>query len=461
MLRLVSASLLVAKREDKLRVLDEVSSLDWQDCPSGWQDNFLPMDISDYSMWPKLTDMFPWQHTGVEFKRTWPICPDKDTLAQRWKKLVGEKNIDRRAEMFGETRDRGIGGVYASPVLPSGRPIKALVAEDKPPEPRPYAYRALDVQWTLTDARLGDYLKSVLWATDGPQQVFMTSLLTTVLGAGPASMVSAFVPDRHHFRGSFGGKDVIPLWRDADATDANVNYELVKKLEDTYSRSVCPDDIFAYCYGILSSPAYVDTYAKQLANPGPRIPITKDAALFDSVAMLGRRLIWLHTYGTRFAPTDENQDVFPSTKARVDGTSEQYPQSWHYDSDTYELRIGEGIVVAPVSPEVMTFSLSGRQVIKSWLDYRVGRGAGRRSSDLDFIRPNEWHFSRDLLQLIAVIEATVEMHHDLAVNLANVTSGSCFTDDEIPHLPPDDKHNYAPKVTGEHGGAGHLFDTDV
>jgi len=65
------------------------------------------------------------------------------------------------------------------------------------------------------------------------------------------------------------------------------------------------------------------------------------------------------------------------------------------------------------------------------------------------------------LQLIAVIEATVGMHPDLALNLANVTAGSCFTDDEIPPLPTDDKHNYAPKVTGEHGGAGHLFDTDV
>jgi hypothetical protein len=109
----------------------------------------------------------------------------------------------------------------------------------------------------------------------------------------------------------------------------------------------------------------------------------------------------------------------------------------------------------------MAFSLSGRQVIKLWLDYRVGQGAGRRSSDLDFIRPDEWHFSRDLLELIAVIEATVEMHPDLALNLASVTAGSWFTDDEVPSLPTGDKHNYAPKVTGEHGGAGHLFDTDV
>jgi len=459
----VHYSRIEGNRTEKLEALDKVvsfESLVWQDCPSGLQDNFLPAAMGDYATWPKLTKVFPWQHTGAQFKRTWPICPDKDTLAQRWKKLVGEKNIDRRAEMFGETRDRGIGGVYASPGLPSGGSIKALVAEDKAPEPRPYAYRALDVQWALVDTRLGDFLKPVLWAADGAKQVFMTSLLTDALGAGPASMVSAHVPDLHHFCGR-GGKDVIPLWRDADATDANVNSELVKKLEETYSRSVGPEDIFAYCYGILSSPAYVDTYANELANPGPRVPITKDTKLFDSTVALGRRLIWLHTYGTRFAPAGEKREVLPSTKARVDGTSEQYPQSWHYDSDTYELRIGEGIVVAPVSPEVMTFSLSGRQVIKSWLDYRVGQGAGRRSSELDLIRPDEWHFNRDLLQLIAVIEATVGMHPDLALNLANVTAGSCFTDDEIPPLPTDDKHNYAPKVTGEHGGAGHLFDTDV
>ncbi len=43
-------------------------------------------------------------------------------------------------------------------------------------------------------------------------------------------MVAADVPDLHQFRGSFGGKDAIPLWRDAAATQPNVTAGLLDRL---------------------------------------------------------------------------------------------------------------------------------------------------------------------------------------------------------------------------------------
>jgi hypothetical protein len=52
-------------------------------------------------------------------------------------------------------------------------------------------------------------------------QIYLTSLLTDVLGEGPAAVATAFIPDLHHFRNR-GAKDVIPLWRDFEATEPNV-----------------------------------------------------------------------------------------------------------------------------------------------------------------------------------------------------------------------------------------------
>jgi predicted helicase len=58
-------------REQKLAELYNVNgfgSLDWKPCMEGWQKPLLPQGEGDYYAWPELTDVFPWQHSGVELK---------------------------------------------------------------------------------------------------------------------------------------------------------------------------------------------------------------------------------------------------------------------------------------------------------------------------------------------------------------------------------------------------------
>lgn len=130
----------------------------------------------------------------------------------------------------------------------------------------------------------------------------MTSLLTGLLGGGPAAIVSALVPDLHHFRGSFGAKDVVPLWRDTNAEEPNVTEGLLEQYAATVGTDVDPEELFAYCYAILSAPSYTTRFAAELEVPGPRIPLTGDSELFETAVELGERLVWLHTYGARFVP---------------------------------------------------------------------------------------------------------------------------------------------------------------
>ena len=59
-------------REAKLRLLDELESyaeLEWRNCPSDWHAPFLPSGTGAFFDWPLLTELFPWQHSGVQFKR--------------------------------------------------------------------------------------------------------------------------------------------------------------------------------------------------------------------------------------------------------------------------------------------------------------------------------------------------------------------------------------------------------
>ena len=193
----------------------------------------------------------------------------------------------------------------------------------------------------------------------------------------------------------------------------------------------------AYCYALLAAPSYTARFFEELEIPGPRIPVTTDAALFERAVELGRRLIWLHTYGERFVPPGERARRIPQGAARyekpIPATEAGFPTSHGYDEATRELRVGDG-VFAPVSPEVRAFSVSGLDVVGSWLDYRMKDGAGRRSSPFDAIRPTIWpeSFTKELLELLWVLEHTVALGPELDATLDAVVAAPTIQATELP-----------------------------
>ena len=73
-------------RTEKLVALDAItgfSTVEWQECPENWQSPFRPTGGGQYFDWPLLKDLMPWQHSGVQLKRTWPIATDTETLERR------------------------------------------------------------------------------------------------------------------------------------------------------------------------------------------------------------------------------------------------------------------------------------------------------------------------------------------------------------------------------------------
>jgi hypothetical protein len=443
-------SMVDGSREEKLQQLASIESFDhleWEQCFSDWEDPLLPEREGNFFAWPLLTDLFPWQQSGAQFKRTWPIAVDKEALAERWKQLLATPP-ERRAGPFRETRDRQVSRGYNDLRQPDLRQdqIDSLPADTPPPPIERYAYRSLDRQWALVDSRLADFPRRVLWSAWGDGQVYLTSLLTKVLGQGPGAIAAAAVPDLDCFSGR-GAKDVIPLWLDSQGQKANAVKGLLSRLDEVLEREVAFEDFFAYAYGILSAD-YTSRFAMELEVPGPRIPITKDADLMAEMAELGGRLIWLHTYGERFVPPGEKYGVIPPGSARctvaVPGDRENYPETYVYKEEDKRLHVGDG-VFEPVAPEVWEFSVSGLQVVKSWLSYRMKEGAGKRSSKLDEIRPETWPnpFTGELCELLWIIEETLELTPKLEALLDRIVEGPVFEADELPQ--PDEAERAAPK----------------
>ena len=442
-------------REEKLQVLDAIhafADFEWHDCPEGWSDHFRPRGTGPYFDWPLLSDVFPWQVSGAQIKRSWPIAPDQATLERRWTGLLASED---RATAFHETRDRKVGGSYGP--LPGGAPGRAapiarLAREEPPPPLARYAYRSFDRQYVIRDSRVGDYMRLVLWSVQGPAQMYLTTLLTHPLGTGPALTVCAEVPDLHHFRGSFGGKDCMPLWRDKAGSTANLVPGLVERLEETYENAVSPEDLLCYCYGVLASTAYTERFQDELETPGPRVPLTVDWSLFVRARDLGRRLIWLQTYAERLCPPGEIPGRVPSGIARctrpVSNHPDQYPDEFSFDAETQVLNVGQGSF-APVSSAVWEYQVSGLAVVDSWLGYRMRRRRGRRSSSLDDIHPERWTapFTTELLQLLWILEATIGLQMSQADLLEEIIAAPLFAGDELPG--PSEESRLAPGAIAE------------
>ena len=430
-------------REEKLAKIAEIDSfatLSWQDAMAGWMKPFLPQGGGDYWNWPLLTDLFPWQHSGVQFKRNWPIAETKDLAQARWNALLIEA-VSQRGKALKESTARRVIAQYRSCWPSAGeserlKSVATLSAADAPDRLVSYGFRSFDRQFALLDARVCDRPRPDMLVAESAHQTYMTSLLAGVLGVGPSAVVSSHVPDLHYFCGR-GGKDIIPLWRDFDATAPNITTGLLEQLSESYGGSVSAEDLFAYVYALLATPRFVESFSEELTIPGPRLPLTRDPALFTETATAGRELIFLHTCGERFVPEGVKSGHVPkgaaSLNIAIPDTPDAYPEDYEYDPATRSLRIGTGLICG-LERDVFEFSVSGLEVVKSWLNYRMKAGAGRKSSPLDDIRPERWtmQMSQELLQLLWLLERTLASYPVLSDLLDRVVAGPLFTAAELP-----------------------------
>lgn len=429
-------------RKEKLTALDKISStsdLKWQDAPSGWQAPFRPEIKNEFSTWPEITDLFPWQNNGVQCKRTWVIAPDEGNLSERWQALLKSSN---RADYMRESGDRTIAlpqhDLFEPEIkLPA---IETLNAGEKHQKIIRYAYRSFDRQFLLADNRLISRPRPPLWQTRSEEQLYFSSLFTNPLGGGPALSACSDIPDLHYFRGSFGAKDIMPLYRDSSAKEVNILPGLLELLNSTFGQKVSPEDFAGYVYGILAQPEYTCRFAKDLTNREIRVPLTKNSKLFFETAEYGKRLIWLQTYGTRMTSKDCPRNRIPKGTAKclkaVPDTEGKYPNEFSFDKSNQMLYVGEG-QFGPVSEEVYEFEVSGLKVVQSWLGYRMRERGGRKSSPLDDIRPKVWtyEFTRELLELLWVLEKTIEGYPAQKQLLERVLNGDLFKEKELPKVP--------------------------
>ncbi len=383
--------------------------------------------------------------------RTWPISPSQVVLLKRWQELLADPNVNLRSEKFvtGTTGRNVHSTINTHPHLQSLASLQPLA------NPEPFVHigwRSFDTQTTFADPRLINLERPALWQSLSKKQVFLVSPYTARMSNGPAATISLGVPDKHYFCNR-GGKDVIPLYRDKEATQPNIANGLLEFLSDAYNTPVTPEDFLCYTYALIAHGGYTGKFTEELGNSAARFPITKSLELFTEACEIGRELLWLHTFGERFTSTSRPQKRVP----RINGIGWKTPvtaipqtvKDISYNVDTQELHVGDGIVTG-VRSDVKEFSVSGMNVLDKWLGARtckgIGRAASKNASLLDQIRPEEWEdeWNDELLDLIRVLTRTLELGDAQMTILNQIIEGEIF---DAAHLPqPTEAQRKVPKT---------------
>ncbi len=436
------------RREEKFAALGKLSlhGKGWADAPDGWREPFFPAATGDWATFPALRDFFVYDGSGVMPGRTWVIAPDAQSLRDRWDRLVAEKDPAKKETLFHpHLRGGQLGDKFAAKPLSRGlaghEERLAPVAEDTRPAIAPvrYAFRSLDRQWIVPDARLINQPNPTLWAAHSGRQVYLTAPDDRSPSNGPALTSSSLVPDLHNYNGR-GGR-VYPLWSDAAATRPNIAPEMLSLLADTLGE-VSPQDVMAYIAAVMAHPAFTARFQPDLVQPGLRVPLTADPALFAEAVEIGREVIWLHTYGERYVDAEAGRPQGPPRMAQgqrptisgdgaIPGTAEDFPDTMEHDGAKRRLLVGKGFV-DNVSTEMWNYEVSGKQVVRHWFSYRRRDrsrpqiGDRRPPSPLDKVQPDHWlaEYTSDLIDLLNVIGRLVALEPRQADLLERILAGS-------------------------------------
>jgi hypothetical protein len=429
----------------------------WIDCPDEWRAPFLPAAAREWGEFPALDDFFTYNGSGVMPGRTWVIAPDADSLRRRWDRLIHENDPARKETLFhphmprGELGDRHVAKVPTERL--TGNEARMLsVGSDRGPVITPirYGFRSFDRQWIIPDYRLINRPNPAIWQWHSSRQVYLTAPHDRTPTNGPALSFCALIPDLHHYHGR-GGR-AFPLWANAAGTEPNLRPALLARLGELYGHPVVAEDVMAYLAAVAAHPAYTARFAADLVQPGLRIPLTGEPALFDAAVGLGREVIWLHSFGERFADPAAGRPAGPPRLAAggpripaggaIPSDAEHMPDTISYDSANRRLRIGAGHI-DNVPPAVSVYEVSGKQVLVHWFSYRRRHrdrpiiGDRRPPSPLGDIQPDSWlaEYTTELLNVLNVLARLVLLEPAQADLLERICAGPTLSR-EVLGAPP-------------------------
>jgi hypothetical protein len=366
---------------------------------------------------PLLSELMPWSVPGLRAGREWVRSAHPEILAARWRRLA-EAEPPQRAELFRASRSRTVDS--AVPQLPGQRTSTRRLSQEPGPAPEPARIRhgAFDRQWLLADQRLLDQPRPELWRVADGRQLFAT-VQPHDSGDTPALSFSTELPDGARPKGV--GR-IHPLYRRPGGLEPNLTPGLTALLRRRLGVKVSPEELLAWIAAVTAHP---------VGRTGEEVPVPlpADPELWTEGLDLGRRVLWLHTYGERFAaelgPLRMPGGRRPFVRERVTGL----PDALDHDAEDDSLLIGTGRL-SPVARSAWEFHAAGEPVLSRWFTERCADPEAR-SGTLEALGLTGWpqQYTADLVDLVTVLTQLAELRPSLADLTTRAADGGITTDD--------------------------------
>ncbi len=339
---------------------------------------FIPRDerlLKTYGNYPKITDIFPVNSVGIVTAR------DKLTIhwtpEETWTTVLNFSKLDvelaRRTYRLGkDARDWKV-DLAQKDLMGSGPDRKKIV---------PVLYRPFDVRYTYYTGKSRGFLCM-------PRPEVMRHMMRENLGvtAGRQGQVTgrsnvwnlAFVTENIidlnlYYR---GGELLFPLYlcpaKENEGLlsslyqtekEPNIAPKVFEKLSGIYGRKPTPEEIFQYIYAVLYSNIYRTKYAEFLKIDFPRIPFTKNHALFSTMAKYGQELVDLHL----LQPKELDPPI-----AKFQGKGDNKVDKLKYNEKETRLYFNPSQYFEGIAEEIWQYQIGGYQVCSKWLKDRKGR----------------------------------------------------------------------------------------
>lgn len=127
-----------------------------------------------------------------------------------------------------------------------------------------------------------------------------------------------------------------------------------------------PEDVIHYAYSVFHSPTYRSRYTEFLKGDFPRLPLTRDVALFRNLCASGKELVALHLM-------EQLPKLETSYPVAGDNMADKVRYTEPANGVPGRVWINQTQYFDNVPPEVWGYHIGGYQVCQKWLKDRKGR----------------------------------------------------------------------------------------
>ncbi|MFN6179103.1 MAG: type ISP restriction/modification enzyme, partial [Dolichospermum sp.] len=163
----------------------------------------------------------------------------------------------------------------------------------------------------------------------------------------------------------------------------NLSPKFLEAIKEKLGKIPAPEEIFYYAYAIFHSPTYRTRYAEFLKIDFPRLPLTSNQNLFNSLAIKGEELVNLHLM---------KSDKLNTLMTTYQTIGDHQITEVTYHSELQRVYINKQSYFTDIPPHIWEFKIGGYQVLDKWLK-------DRKNAKRELSTPEINHYQKIVISL--------------------------------------------------------------